>query len=131
LSSIKRTSKIIRYTPQRKVFSRAIPLRVIDVKSEFPSMLHTRLRNMAIACAGYRIMSKVGHYRVSLESTKLVLGKPAHKYADILRPVGESEALSTTRFRTQRPRQKQKRSSLWRPSFRARSKTGSRKTTLR
>jgi hypothetical protein len=37
--------------------------------------------NMAIACAGYRIMSKVGHHRVSLESTKLVLGKPAHKYA--------------------------------------------------
>jgi hypothetical protein len=25
--------------------------------------------NMAIACAGYRIMSKVGHPRVSLEST--------------------------------------------------------------
>ncbi|HMH06269.1 MAG TPA: hypothetical protein VK579_06265 [Terriglobales bacterium] len=27
-------------------------------------------------------MSKVGHHRVSLESTKLVLGKPMHKYAD-------------------------------------------------
>jgi uncharacterized protein (UPF0332 family) len=38
--------------------------------------------NMAIVCAGYRIMSKVGHHRVSLESAKLVLGKPAHKYAD-------------------------------------------------
>ena len=38
--------------------------------------------NMAIACAGYRIVSKVGHHRVSLESTKLVLGKPMHKYAD-------------------------------------------------
>jgi len=38
--------------------------------------------NMAIACAGYRIMSKVGHHRVSLESTKLALGKPMHKYAD-------------------------------------------------
>ena len=38
--------------------------------------------NMAIACAGYRIMSKVGHHRVSLESTKLVLGKLPHKYAD-------------------------------------------------
>jgi uncharacterized protein (UPF0332 family) len=37
---------------------------------------------MAIACAGYRIVSKVGHHRVSLESTKLVLGKAAHKYAD-------------------------------------------------
>jgi hypothetical protein len=38
--------------------------------------------NMAIACAGYRIASKVGHHRVSLESTKLVLGKAAHKYVD-------------------------------------------------
>lgn len=38
--------------------------------------------NMAIACAGYRIVSKVGHHRLSLESTKLVLGKPAHKYVD-------------------------------------------------
>ncbi len=38
--------------------------------------------NMAIACAGYRIVSKVGHHRVSLESTKLALGKPVHKFAD-------------------------------------------------
>jgi uncharacterized protein (UPF0332 family) len=38
--------------------------------------------NMAIACAGYRIVSKVGHHRVSFESVKLVLGKPADKYAD-------------------------------------------------
>jgi uncharacterized protein (UPF0332 family) len=38
--------------------------------------------NMAIACAGYRIVSKVGHHRVSLDSTRLVLGKSAHKYAD-------------------------------------------------
>ena len=38
--------------------------------------------NMAIACAGYRIVSKVGHHRISLESTKLVLGKAAQKYAD-------------------------------------------------
>jgi allantoicase len=38
--------------------------------------------NMAIACAGYRIVSRVGHHRVSLENTKLVLGKRAHKYAD-------------------------------------------------
>jgi allantoicase len=38
--------------------------------------------NMAIACAGYRIVSKVGHHRVSLETTKLVLDKPAHRYAD-------------------------------------------------
>lgn len=38
--------------------------------------------NMAIACAGYRIVSKVGHHRVSLESTRLVLGNAAHRYAD-------------------------------------------------
>jgi hypothetical protein len=38
--------------------------------------------NMAIACAGCRIVSKIGHHRVSLESTKLVFGKPIHKYAD-------------------------------------------------
>ena len=37
---------------------------------------------MAIACAGYRIVSKVRHHRMSLESTKLVLGKAAHNYAD-------------------------------------------------
>jgi len=41
-----------------------------------------QVANMAVARAGYRIMSKVGHHRVSLESTKLVLGKSAHKYAD-------------------------------------------------
>ena len=46
---------------------------------------------MAIACAGYRIMSKVGHHRVSLESTKLVLGKSAHKYADYF--VGQPETI--------------------------------------
>ena len=38
--------------------------------------------NMAIACAGYRIVSKVGHHRVSLESAKLALDKPVHKFAD-------------------------------------------------
>src|ERR1700724_1246718 len=38
--------------------------------------------NMAIACAGYRIMSKVGDHRVSLERTKLMLGNPLHKYPD-------------------------------------------------
>ena len=37
---------------------------------------------MAAACAGYRIVSKVGHHRVSLETTKLVLDNPVHKYAD-------------------------------------------------
>ncbi len=40
--------------------------------------------NMAIACAGYRIVSKVGHHRVSLDSVKLVLGKPADKYVSYL-----------------------------------------------
>ena len=34
---------------------------------------------VAIACAGCRIVSKIGHLRVSLESMKLVLGKAAHK----------------------------------------------------
>lgn len=38
--------------------------------------------NMAIACAGYRITSRVGHHRVSLQTAKLALGKPLHKYAD-------------------------------------------------
>ena len=33
--------------------------------------------NMAIACAGYRNVSQVGHHRASLESTKRVLGKAA------------------------------------------------------
>src|SRR5713101_6877007 len=61
--------------------------------------------NMAIACAGYRIMSKVGHHRVSLASTKLVLGKAARTSTPtILRPVGESEILSTTPSPTSRPR---------------------------
>ena len=44
--------------------------------------------NMAIACAGYRIMSKIGHHRVSLESTKMVLGKAAHKHADYFETFG-------------------------------------------
>ena len=38
--------------------------------------------NMAIACAGYRIVSKVGHHRVSLETIPLVLGKTARNYSD-------------------------------------------------
>ena len=38
--------------------------------------------NMVIACAGYRIVSKIGHHRVSLESVKLVMGTPADKYPD-------------------------------------------------
>ena len=58
---------------------------------------------MVIACAGYRIVSKVGHHRVSLESTKLVLGKAAHKYADYFETCRRSEILSTTLFPTLRP----------------------------
>lgn len=38
--------------------------------------------NMAIACAGYRIVSKMGHHRISFESTRSLLGKPAQRYAD-------------------------------------------------
>jgi uncharacterized protein (UPF0332 family) len=38
--------------------------------------------NMAIACAGYRIISKMGHHRISFESTKSLLGSRAHRYAD-------------------------------------------------
>ena len=66
--------------------------------------------NMAIACAGYRIMSKVGHHRVSLESTKLVLGNPRTSTPTILKPVGESEILSITPSPTLRRRRKRRRS---------------------
>jgi hypothetical protein len=38
--------------------------------------------NMAIACAGYRVVSKLGHHRVSLESMKFVLGNSAHQHVD-------------------------------------------------
>jgi homoserine acetyltransferase len=38
--------------------------------------------NMAIACAGYRITSKVGHHRISFESAKFLLGNRTHRYAD-------------------------------------------------
>jgi N-acyl-D-aspartate/D-glutamate deacylase len=50
--------------------------------------------NMAIACAGYRIMSKVGHHRVSLESTKLVLGKPM-RFAPLRLPRWQTEPVPT------------------------------------
>src|SRR6266849_4095522 len=56
--------------------------------------------SMAIACAGYRIVSKVGHHRVSLETTKLVLNKPAHKYADYFEACRRSETRLTTLFPT-------------------------------
>ena len=86
--------------------------------------------NMAIACAGYRIMSKVGHHRVSLESTKLCWVKPCTSTPTILRRVDGSEILSTTLFPALQPTQKQKRSSSRHPSFTAKSKAGSRKITL-
>jgi hypothetical protein len=73
--------------------------------------------NMAIACAGYRIVSKVGHHRVLLETTKLALDKPAHKYADYF------EAC----------RRKRNTIDLWSrpPSFITRSRTGLPKTIPR
>ncbi len=36
--------------------------------------------NMAIACAGYRITSKMGHHKISLECARLALGHGADKY---------------------------------------------------
>ena len=87
--------------------------------------------NMAIACAGYRIVSKVGHHRVSLESTKLVLGKAAHKYADYFETCRRKRILSTTLSPMLRPTQKQKRFSSKQNSFALKSKSGLQKTTPR
>ena len=39
---------------------------------------------MAIACAGYRIASVLGHHRLTFEATKLALGKQAERLADYL-----------------------------------------------
>jgi uncharacterized protein (UPF0332 family) len=36
--------------------------------------------NMAIACAGYRVTSKIGHHKVSFDCTKLALGSTADTY---------------------------------------------------
>jgi len=87
--------------------------------------------NMAIACAGYRIMSKVGHHRVSLESTKLIWVKPRRSTPTSLRHVDGSEMLSTTLSPMLRPMQKQRRSSFKQNSFMLKSRTGLQKTTLR
>jgi uncharacterized protein (UPF0332 family) len=38
--------------------------------------------SMAIACAGYRVTSKMGHHKISLASARLVLGPVAYQYAD-------------------------------------------------
>ena len=89
-----------------------------------------RAANIPIACAGYRIVSKVGHYRVSLESTKRVLGKTAHKYADYFETCRGKAILSTSLSPMLRPTQKQTRSSFKQSSFMLRSKTGLQKTTL-
>lgn len=37
---------------------------------------------MAIACAGYRVSSRSGDHQISIEPTKLALGKVADSYAD-------------------------------------------------
>jgi hypothetical protein len=87
--------------------------------------------NMAIACAGYRIVSKVGHHRVSLESTKLVLGKAAHKYADYFETCRRKRNTIDYTFSMLRRTRKQKRSSSKQNSFALKSKTGLRKTTPR
>jgi hypothetical protein len=88
-------------------------------------------RDMAIACAGYRIMSKVGHHRVSSESTKFVLGKPAHKYADDFETCRRKRNTIDYTFLQRCAGDGSKRRSLSKPlSFTAKSKTGSRKTTL-
>ena len=85
--------------------------------------------NMAIAWAGYRILSKVGHHRVSLESTKLVLDNLCTIMPTIVRHVGESEIRSTTPSPTLRRRRKRRKSSSTQNGFTAKSKTGLRKTT--
>jgi uncharacterized protein (UPF0332 family) len=36
--------------------------------------------NMAIACAGYRVTSKMGHHKISLECARIALGSHADKY---------------------------------------------------
>ena len=80
--------------------------------------------------AGLSADRKVGHYRVSLESTKRVLGKTAHKYADYFETCRGKAILSTSLSPMLRPTQKQTRSSFKQSSFMLRSKTGLQKTTL-
>lgn len=38
--------------------------------------------NMAVTCAGYRIISKMGHHKVSIQSARLAVGPAADEYAD-------------------------------------------------
>lgn len=41
-----------------------------------------QLSKMAIACAGYRIATGVGHHQKTFEAVKLALGAPSEKLAD-------------------------------------------------
>jgi hypothetical protein len=85
---------------------------------------------MAIAGAGYRIMSKAGHHSVSLESTKRVLGKPMHKYADDFEACRRKRnTIDYTFSNVARRRRKRRRFSSRHPSFTAKSKTGLRNVT--
>jgi uncharacterized protein (UPF0332 family) len=85
---------------------------------------------MAIVCAGYRIMSKVGHRRVSLESTKLVLGKPAHKYADYFETCRRKRNTIDYSFSNVATETEAKEILVQTAEFYTKSKTGSRKLTL-
>ena len=38
--------------------------------------------DMAIACAGYRVTAKIGHHKISFDSSRLALGAGAEQYAD-------------------------------------------------
>ena len=80
--------------------------------------------NMAIACAGYRIVSKVGHHRVSLESTKLVLGKPADKYADYFETCRRKRNTIDYTFSNVATETEAKEILVQAASFTAKSKTG-------
>ena len=74
--------------------------------------------NMAIACAGYRIVSKVGHHRVSVGEHETGVGQSQRTSTPIIsKPVGESEIRSTTLSPTLRRRRKRRRSSSRRNSF--------------
>ena len=84
---------------------------------------------MAIACARYRIVSKVGHHRVSLESTKLVLGKAAHKYADYFEPCRRKRNTIDYTFSNVATDTEAKEIVVKQNSSTLKSKTGLRKTT--
>jgi len=59
-------------------------LRGLSADRRFATAYNAALQatNMAIACAGYRITSKTGHHKISIESIRLALGPGANKYAD-------------------------------------------------